>query len=53
MAHYRTFGLAAAIAALALASSANAQRIPIDTTPADDELRNIFTFQVGIAGFAG
>jgi len=46
MTHYRTFGLTAAIAALALASSANAQRIPIDTTPADDELRNIFTFQV-------
>jgi len=46
MAQYRTFGWVAAIAALTLGASANAQRIPIDTTPAPDELRNIFTFQV-------
>jgi hypothetical protein len=46
MAKIRTFPLAAAIAVLAVATSAHAQRPPIDTTPAPDELRNIFTFQV-------
>ena len=37
---------AAALAALAFAIPAAAQRVPIDTTPSPDELRNIFTFQV-------
>ena len=46
MAKMWTLPLAAAIAALAAAPSVNAQRIPIDTTPEPDELRNIFTFQV-------
>jgi hypothetical protein len=35
-----------ALAALVLALPASAQRIPIDTTPTPDELRNIFTLQV-------
>ena len=50
MAKIRTFPLAVALAALAVALAvvpfANAQRIPIDTTPSPDELRSIFTFQV-------
>jgi hypothetical protein len=46
MAKIRTLPLAAAIAVLAVTASANAQSIPIDTTPSPDELRNIFTFQV-------
>src|SRR6476620_8044707 len=29
-----------------LAASASAQRIPLDTTPEPDELRNIFTIQI-------
>ena len=35
-----------AIAALTVATSASAQRVPIDITPSPDELRNIFTVQV-------
>src|ERR1044072_1659553 len=46
MTHYRSWGTAAAIAVLGFCVSANAQRIPIDTTPDPDELRNIFTLQV-------
>jgi hypothetical protein len=46
MAKTRTLPLAAVIAVLAVATSANAQRPPIDTTPSPDELRNIFTFQI-------
>ncbi len=41
-----TIPFAAALAALAVAFPATAQRVPIDTTPAPDELRNIFTFQI-------
>jgi len=39
----RTLSLALAIV-LALGTPAYAQRVPIDTTPSPDELRNIFTF---------
>jgi lipid A 3-O-deacylase len=46
MRHSRTFGLLGAIAVLVFDASADAQRIPIDTTPAADELRNIFTLQI-------
>jgi hypothetical protein len=35
-----------AIAVLAMTVPAGAQRVPIDTTPAPDELRNIFTLQI-------
>ncbi|HZY53425.1 MAG TPA: lipid A-modifier LpxR family protein, partial [Reyranella sp.] len=38
--------MVAATVLLTIGASANAQRIPIDTTPSPDELRNIFTFQV-------
>lgn len=37
---------AAALAALAFALPAAAQRLPIDTTPEPDEQRNIFTLQI-------
>jgi len=46
MAKMRTLPLVAAAALLTIGASANAQRIPIDTTPSPDELRNIFTLQV-------
>src|SRR3954454_13877046 len=36
----------AALDALTVALPAAAQRVPIDTKPAPDELRNIFTFQI-------
>ena len=38
--------MVAATVLLTIGASANAQRVPIDTTPSPDELRNIFTFQV-------
>jgi hypothetical protein len=37
---------AGVLAALVFSLPAAAQRVPIDTTPTPDELRNIFTFQV-------
>jgi lipid A 3-O-deacylase len=41
-----TIPFVVALAALAVALPAAAQRVPIDTTPAPDELRNIFTMQI-------
>jgi lipid A 3-O-deacylase len=42
----KAVALAIVVVLAGLAASANAQRIPLDTTPEPDELRNIFTIQI-------
>ena len=42
----KAVALAIVVVFAGLAASANAQRVPLDTTPDPDELRNIFTIQI-------